>query len=151
MVTKLNSSNWKDRKSGMDDIEALLTSSGNRIQPNVGDLMPALKNRMSDTNKNLIAQAVKLLAKICEAMGKAIDRQGRVALGPMLTGLCDNKPQVRSAVIELLESWANAAGVNSLLPEFVAAVSMPKCQVDGKKDALLWLTKKVTDDKIKGC
>lgn len=60
----------------------------------VGDLMPALKGRMADSNKNLIAQALSLLAKLAKAMGRAIAREARPVLGPALRCICDSKANV---------------------------------------------------------
>jgi cytoskeleton-associated protein 5 len=63
----------------------------------VGDLMPALKGRFNDSNKNLIALALSLLAKLAKAMGRAIVREARPVLGPALRCLCDSKPFVSSS------------------------------------------------------
>lgn len=148
IAPQLNSSNWKERKAGLDAIEQLLTESGNRIQPTVGDLFPALKGRLSDANKNLIAQAIKVFSKLAIAMGKPIERQGKNVLEPALLSLSDAKPVVRGAVIELMEAWCSVGHLNSLFPEFIAAVGSPKSHVDGKKDAFVWLNKMATDGKI---
>ena len=156
IVPRLNDANWKERKAAMDDIEQLLVESGNRIQPTVGDLFPALKGRLSDANKNLIAQALKIFSKLAAAMGKAIERQGKGILEPALSALSDAKPVVRAAVIELMEAWCSVASLNSLLPEFIGAVASPKSHIDGKKDALVWLNKmategRVTKDSLENC
>jgi cytoskeleton-associated protein 5 len=60
----------------------------------IGDLMPALKGRFNDSNKNLIATALSLLAKLAKAMGRAIVREARPIMGPALRCLCDSKPFV---------------------------------------------------------
>jgi len=147
IAAQLNSSNWKERKAGLDEIEQLLVDSGNRIQPTVGDLFPALKGRLSDMNKNLIAQAIKVFSKLAIAMGKPIERQGKNVLEPALLSLSDAKPVVRAAVIELMDAWCSVAHLNSLFPEFIGAVASPKSHVEGKKDAFVWLNKIVTDGK----
>lgn len=149
IAAQLNDANWKERKEAMEEIERLLVASGNRIQPTVGDLFPALKGRLSDANKNLIAQAIKVLSKIAIAMGKPIERQGKSIIEPALMSLSDAKPVVRTAVIELMDSWCSAgASLNGLFPEFIVAVASPKSHVDGKKDAIAWLNKMVADGKV---
>ncbi len=60
--------------------------------------MGALKGRMSDSNKNLMAQALALTGKLARAMGKAIDRAARPLLGPALRNLSDNKASVRACM-----------------------------------------------------
>jgi hypothetical protein len=78
----------------------------------VGDLMPALKGRFNDSNKNLIALVLALLAKLAKAMGRAIVREARPVLGPALRCLCDSKPFVsvpqhsNVVCLALCASWA---------------------------------------------
>lgn len=149
IAPQLNDPNWKVRKEGLENIEQLLVEAGNRIQPTVGDLFVALKGRMSDANKNLIAYAIKIFSKLTQAMGKPIEKQGKIALEPALLSLSDAKPVVRGAVIELMESWCSVASLSSLLPDFITAVSSSKSHVDGKKDAFIWLNKLATEGKVK--
>ena len=37
------SANWKERNAALDEVDEIIKSAGGRIQPTVGDLMPALK------------------------------------------------------------------------------------------------------------
>lgn len=45
LLTAMGSGNPKERMKAVDDLEEVLRGAGGRIQPNVGDLMPALKVR----------------------------------------------------------------------------------------------------------
>ena len=83
----------------------------------LGELVPALKLRMSDGNKNLVVQALGLLGKVAKAVGKPIERQGKQALEPALRNLHDIKPNVRAAVGEMMDAWASVAGYDSLIAE----------------------------------
>lgn len=56
--------------------------------------MPALKLRLSDSNKNLVIQALGLIAKLAKALSKGVDRACRVLLQPALKNLSDLKPMV---------------------------------------------------------
>ena len=60
----------------------------------VGDLMTGLKQRMTDSNKNLVIQALQLVGKLAKAMGRPIAREARGVLGPSLRCLTDPKPMV---------------------------------------------------------
>ncbi|KAJ9516943.1 hypothetical protein QJQ45_027414, partial [Haematococcus lacustris] len=139
LLESLGSSNWKDRKQAMDNVEAAITSAGGRIQPQVGDLIAGLKPRMTDSNKNLGVQALGLLASLAKAMGKPIDRAARALLAPALKNLSDNKANVRAAVCEMLTAWVSVAPVDSLMPDFMEALLSPKCTADGRADGLAWL------------
>lgn len=59
-----------------------------------GELLPELKKRLADSNKNLTTQALMLLARIAKAMGRAIDRQGRPLLVPAIKNITDQKQTV---------------------------------------------------------
>lgn len=43
LIANLGSANWKERNTVLDEVEEIIKSAGGRIQPTVGDLMPALK------------------------------------------------------------------------------------------------------------
>jgi hypothetical protein len=43
LLAMLGSSNWKERNAGVDALAALLAEANHRIEPNVGELFPALK------------------------------------------------------------------------------------------------------------
>lgn len=43
LVANIGSSNWKERNAALEEVEEIMKSAGGRIQPSVGDLMPALK------------------------------------------------------------------------------------------------------------
>ena len=60
LVTSLGSANWKERNAAVEEVEEILKAAGSRIQPSLGDLMPALKVR---TGKH------PLLVTCLEAMG----------------------------------------------------------------------------------
>lgn len=60
----------------------------------VGDLIPALKGRLADTNKNTVAQALTLLAALAKAMGRPFAREARPILGNAVKCICDSKPYV---------------------------------------------------------
>lgn len=40
LIGMLGSANWKERKQGMDDVEAILAAAGGRIQPCVSKAIP---------------------------------------------------------------------------------------------------------------
>ena len=94
LIGKFDSINWKERKEALDDVEQILRNAGNRIMPSTGDLFSALKGRMSDSNRNLTAQALRVVTKLASAMGQPIDKQGRVVVEPALNCITDNKHQV---------------------------------------------------------
>jgi cytoskeleton-associated protein 5 len=56
---------------------------------------------MADSNKNLTAQALQLLARLARAMGKPIDRAAHSLLEPALKNISDQKAQVITDVMKM--------------------------------------------------
>ena len=53
---------------------------------------------MTDSNRNLAARALLVLAELGAAMGSPIERVARPTLGPALACLSDKKKQVRATM-----------------------------------------------------
>ncbi|KAL4424717.1 hypothetical protein ABPG77_000060 [Micractinium sp. CCAP 211/92] len=150
LLGMISSSNWKERNAGVDQVIQLLAEASQRIQPNVGELFPALKGRMADSNRNLAAKVLVLLGDIAKAMGPAFDKGARpVVLAPAVANLADNKKQVRDGVLYMLDAWIGVASSDKLFPAVADAVANPKCLTDGKVAGLQWLTKVVAEGKGK--
>ena len=61
LIRDIGSDKWKERQAGMAAVEDILASTGHRIGPSLGgELVPALKPRMADTNRNLTVQASRI-------------------------------------------------------------------------------------------
>ena len=43
LLTELGSAQWKERNRAVDEVEGIISGAGGRIQPNVGELLSALK------------------------------------------------------------------------------------------------------------
>lgn len=43
LIANIGSANWKERNAALDEVQDIIKAAGGRIQPAVGDLMPALK------------------------------------------------------------------------------------------------------------
>lgn len=102
LMEKLGDPNWKLRKEGLDEVQTILDNASKRVGPDVGDLLTALKQRLSDANKMLVLQTLSLLAVLAPAMGRAFDRPARAFLSDIFLCFNDNKPQVRQATAACL-------------------------------------------------
>ncbi|KAL6766815.1 TOG1 [Auxenochlorella protothecoides x Auxenochlorella symbiontica] len=141
LLSMLASSNWKERNTGIEQVDDLVRGAGGRIAPDLGELLPALKSRLADTNRNLAAKALLTLSRIATAMGPEFDRvAGRLLLAPAVSNLSDNKKQVRDAALGLLTAWLGVASLDRLLPAVLEAVVATRTLADGKVAALAWMT-----------
>ena len=90
-ISNLADKNWKIRGEALEQVQAALKECKGRIQPNLGDLASALKDRLGDSNKILVATTLAILAGIAEAMGDAFKRHVSIYLPPIYSNLADQK------------------------------------------------------------
>ncbi|KAK2077037.1 hypothetical protein QBZ16_005265 [Prototheca wickerhamii] len=144
LLELLSSSNWKERSVGLDGVEEVLRSAGGRVGPNLGsELLPALRARLADTNRNLAARALGAIGRLAAAVGPRGDWERaaqRAQLLPAVAAcLSDNKRQVRDAVLGALREWLAVGGPDvAALAATADVVAGAKTIADGKVAALQW-------------
>lgn len=127
------------RKEGLDFVGDVVKKSDGRIKPSLGDLMPALKARLSDSNKNLVMQTLEICSSIAVGVGQSFDRYSKILLPGAINCLCDNKPQVRQSALGFLDSLVKAIQFNPMLPALTAALASDSPHL--KKELLTWMLK----------
>ncbi|KAJ1725499.1 hypothetical protein LPJ53_000314 [Coemansia erecta] len=124
---KLNDNNWKERKAGLDTIQAALDGANHRILPNISaDLYTALKHRLQDPNKNLITVALGLLGALSSDSGGAQVPNIRIVALATMHCLADKKPQLRNAALAAMVAWSQASSAcvdQAILPAIPNALS----------------------------
>lgn len=125
----------------MDQVAAILEAANKRIRPTTGELLPALKARLGDSNKNLTIQAMELCAIVATAMGTAFEKCVRILLPGVLQNLNDNKVQVRNAAIATLTAFNEVSSLESMLSSIAAALVVDSPNL--RKDLLAWLAERV--------
>eukprot|EP00698_Gefionella_okellyi_P019767 TRINITY_DN610_c0_g1_i1.p1 TRINITY_DN610_c0_g1~~TRINITY_DN610_c0_g1_i1.p1 ORF type:complete len:1892 (+),score=578.12 TRINITY_DN610_c0_g1_i1:41-5716(+) len=139
LMKDLGDANWKLRSGALDKLKEILAAANNRIQPKIGELMPGLKARMSDSNKNLVQTAATIVAQLATAMGKHVDKFVKVIAQSLVDNWCDNKKTVRDAVTAALDALVAEAGFDQFFSYMPGALSVDAPV--GRKDALAWLIK----------
>ena len=103
----------------------------------LGDLIPALKNRLGDSNKILTITTLDICGMIALAMGRHFDKYARQITSAVASCLSDNKPQVRAAAISALDAFAESCGVECLGTSLAGAL-LPEQPLQ-RKELLKWL------------
>ncbi|KAL0218147.1 hypothetical protein RCL1_008995 [Eukaryota sp. TZLM3-RCL] len=129
LLAKLNSRNWKERAAGIAELEELLSSVHDSIEPNLGpDLPNALRLRLGDSNANIATQTATLINRIVSAIGTpAVDKFTKVWFPAIVGCLSVNKPLLRTAASEAIENWTKHVTLDRLLsylPELMSAESV---------------------------
>ncbi|KAJ3170087.1 Microtubule-associated protein, microtubule dynamics during spindle orientation [Geranomyces variabilis] len=142
VIDMLGDAQWKERKKGLDEVARVIEDSNKRIQPDLGNyLVPALKARLSDSNKNLGMSAVELIGNLAVAVGKPFERYAKVLVGPVTGMLVDQKAHVRGASLASLEKIYSAIGLDSMIGPCATALMAEQPQL--RKDLLKWLGEKL--------
>ncbi|KAI9015620.1 armadillo-type protein, partial [Hyaloraphidium curvatum] len=147
LLAELGDVNWKVRKEALDKVAGMLQTANNRIKPNLGDLVPALKERFSDSNKNLVIQTLDLVGNLALATGKPFDRTAKILAPPMCSCLTDNKPQVRASATAALDKICNATSFEVLTSACEGGLAIDNPSL--RKDLLTWIAGKLPELKAK--
>ncbi|KAJ3412335.1 Microtubule-associated protein, microtubule dynamics during spindle orientation [Chytridiales sp. JEL 0842] len=148
LIDKLGDANWKIRKEGLDEVAAIIESTNKRMKSNLGDLIPALKARLSDANKNLAMNTVEIVGNLAIAVGKPFDRHAKQILSPMATLLGDQKVHIRTAALTALENVFSATGIEPFV--YAASQTLMTDQPQMRKDFLKFLADKMEINKSAG-
>lgn len=90
MLDQFSNKDWKIRKKGADELEAILKEAGMRIENNgLNDLMGALKKCMADSNKASLKACIAVTAKMAEALGPPAKSYLKKNFAPMLDNISD--------------------------------------------------------------
>lgn len=140
LISDLGAGNWKVRHAALETLATMVAASG-RISPTFGDLMPALRARLTDANKMLVIAALGVVGSLAEAAGASpvLERAFRPVFPELLKLWGDPKKQVRDAVSKALSSYVAAVSFERVLPVVGACVSELKMPADGRREALAWL------------
>ena len=106
LYTNLASSKWKDRKTALDDLAAVLTPL-QKIQDapaDFGELTKALAGRMGDANIMCVIAACQCLEGLAKGLGPPFARYRELVVTPMLDRLKERKQNVQDAIGNALDA-----------------------------------------------
>jgi len=145
ILTKMGDKQWKLRKEAMEDIEQIVKGANCRIKGKDGGLFSTLKHRLADKNKNLVVQALKLVALLIESMGSGSGKYLGAFMDQMLTCFADRKPTVREEAVRTLIACIKSAGLSKL----IAYIPKGLEQTNARKDILAALNPALEEQKLK--
>ncbi|XP_045035689.1 cytoskeleton-associated protein 5 [Daphnia magna] len=143
IVNELNDKNWKVRNEALQKVTTILNDA-KFITPQLGELPTALAARMSDSNTNLVQQALTIGQALAIAMGPNCRQHVRVLLPGFLQALSVNKPTVRATAISCLNTWVEQCnGMKEFFEGEVIADALKTGNPFVKADLLTWLAEKL--------
>lgn len=94
IVNELRDKDWKVRTEAINKLQEII-SEARFITNNLGEAVPAIAERLTDSNGRLAAATVALCESIAVAMGSSCKQYIRDFFPGMLQGLGDNKVSAR--------------------------------------------------------
>jgi len=139
LISDIGDKNWKVRQEALNSLEVILRDARYSIEPNVNmDLVAALKNRISDTNRNLAAFALGVLEKLFLSLGSSGSNVAKAILPTVCTvGIADSKKNVREASLACLERCRKELGLAFLLKNLPPILQQDNAQL--RREVLQWL------------
>lgn len=146
IVKDLKSSNWQTRLDSLHEVEKILKEADNFIEPNVGtDLMPVIKFRLTDSNRNIAAVAHGVAGHIIRAMGPGADLHLKILVPSILSqGCVDIKKNVRAAALANLDAWFETVGLSPLIPYLHRPLATLNSNF--RKEYLQWLSPRLAGE-----
>lgn len=138
LIPEMGDADWKVRKEAMDKAQDLVNKAERCIKLTNGDFFNQLKGRFTDSNKNLIVQALELASLVASACGASFEKYQRGILGPALSCLADNKPQVRQAALKFLSSVLSIGNLTSMAGAIASSLSTDSPNL--RRELLTWLS-----------
>nr|CAH0109138.1 unnamed protein product [Daphnia galeata] len=143
IINELNDKNWKVRNEALQKVTTILNDA-KFITPQLGELPTALAARMSDSNTNLVQQALTIGQALAIAMGPNCRQHVRILLPGFLQALSVNKPTVRATAISCLNTWVEQCnGMKEFFEGEVIADALKTGNPFVKADLLTWLAEKL--------
>ncbi|XP_060130408.1 cytoskeleton-associated protein 5 isoform X2 [Zootoca vivipara] len=142
LVCKIGDKNWKIRKEGLDEVTSIINEA-KFIQPNIGELAPALKSRLNDSNKILVQQTLTILQQLATAMGPNIKQHVKNLGIPIVTILGDSKSNVRAASLTTVNAWVEQTGMKEWLEGEDLSEELKKENPFLRQELLGWLADKL--------
>ncbi|KAJ7391009.1 hypothetical protein OS493_021029 [Desmophyllum pertusum] len=146
LITELGDKNWKVRGEALQKVIDIL-SAAKFITPELGDLPPALKARLGDSNKNLVTITLNICTTLATSMGPQINRHLRSLGAGIFSTLADAKNTVRAAGITSLNAWYKEIGLAPFIEGEVIFGALSTENPNLRTEVLGWLEEKLPAEK----
>lgn len=135
----LKNSNWKKRQEALAFVSSVITGANSFIKSDIGgDIVVALRARLSDSNRNIAATAYDVVGRLILAMGPGgIMHMKTLAPSVLGHGCVDIKKTVREAAMRVLNNWYDSVGLVPLLP--YCHMPLGSLNSNFRKEFLEWL------------
>ena len=139
LIEELDDKAWKVRAAALEQLGTILAKHPS-VNAELGDLLPALQRRLSDSNKNLVITTLTHLGTLGEALGSAGKPVLAQILSPVLANMADAKDAVRTATGKALDAYAEELPLELFVDHSAFPEAMASGKPHGQAGAMAWLT-----------
>ena len=116
MIKVLNEGKWTEKKDIINNIENIIISTNNKIQPKgLNELFNSIKFNLKDSNKNIVKMVMKLIEELASSLGNTGFRQYQKQIIPgIISNFADKNTQVKEESIKCIVKLISIMGFDSM-------------------------------------
>lgn len=145
VVVGIGDANWKQRKESLEQVQGILEAN-KRLKPTMGELGPALKARMTDSNKMVQGLALDAISRIAAGMNKPFEKHARMFVGPICPILADAKANVRAPALVALSAIFEHSGLDCMVHGLTGGLEA--ANPIQRKELATWLGEKLAEGNV---
>ncbi|MCL4126149.1 UNVERIFIED_CONTAM: hypothetical protein GTU68_000577, partial [Idotea baltica] len=145
LISELGDKNWKVRIEAIGKVSTIL-SDAKFIHSDIDELPTALCARLSDTNKNIAGEALKLASQLAAALGPHCKPHTRIIVPGIFAALGDTKKTMREQALTALNNWVEHLGsVKDVIDGDMCIDSLKSGSPFLKAELITWMSEKLRD------
>ncbi|OUC40750.1 HEAT repeat protein [Trichinella nativa] len=154
LLAEMEDKNWKVRLEALGKVQTII-SEAKLINGKLAGLPSVLKQRLADSNKNLVILLLLLLIlcisqsalNICQLIatsgGPTVREHVRIIVPGVIGLLTDSKPAVRQNALSVLNCWVEKTGIKELLTSEIIPNALTSDSPILRAELLAWLNGKL--------
>lgn len=143
LLNQLGDKNWKIRREALEEV-AKIINEAKYVEPTMGELPSALKNRLGDSNKLLVTSTLAILQQLSTALGSHCLKFVKILAPGMINVLADSKPNLRQAALNTMKEWLENTNLSIWFEDEIVsgALAVPK-HIFLRVELLNWLAEQL--------
>ncbi len=123
LLKDLSEGKWIEKKEACETIEKILNDANMKILPNgLNDLFNLIKNKLSDSNKNLVKILISLVNKFIQCLKKEFKPWTKIIALSLIPNLSDKNQSIKNECQLCFDKWVEHVGIETLViyfPQFL--------------------------------
>ena len=121
MVKDLKEGKWFDKKSVIEQIEVIISQANHNINmKGLNELIYAIKNNLSDGNKNIVKLSIKLVSEFLDALEPGINLKSfvNIIISSLIQNFSENKNSIKDLSVNCVNKIISLSGIELIINDF---------------------------------